>query len=106
VKAIAAPAGVNIQDARRRRRQLFLDHPGKHVLAAMSGALINARLDRLLGSEFVTRFLDDAEARKLERFRQDCLYLDWQDGALHVPAESVTADQAAQYVVLSGEVLR
>jgi len=59
----------------------------------------------VLGTEFVAAFLGDAEAGKLERFRQECLYLDWKDGALHVPAESVSADQAARYVALSGEVL-
>jgi AbiV family abortive infection protein len=105
VEAITAPADVDIHPTRRRRRLLFRDHLAKHVLAAMSGALINARLDRVLGTEFVTRFLDDAEAGKLEGFRQDCLYLDWQDGALHVPAESITSEQAAPYVALSGEVL-
>jgi hypothetical protein len=71
----------------------------------MSGTLINARLDCVLGSEFITRFIDEAEAGKLEGFRQDCLYLAWRDGVLHVPAESVTSEQAARYVALSGEVL-
>jgi AbiV family abortive infection protein len=101
----ALAADVPSQETRRRRTLLFRDHLSKHVLAAMSGALINARLDRVLGTDFVTAFLDDAEAGKLERFRQACLYLDWKDGALHVPTESVSADQAARYVALSGEVL-
>lgn len=105
VEAITAPADVEIHATRRGRRPLFRDHLAKHVLAAMAGALINARLDRVLGIEFVTRFLDDAEAGKLEGFRQDCLYLGWQDGALHVPAESIASEHAARYVALSGEVL-
>lgn len=67
--------------------------------------VINARLDRILGGEFIAQFLDDAEAGKLEGFRQDCLYLGWQNGALHVPAESMTSEQAARYVALSSEVL-
>ena len=104
-EAITAPADVSIHSGQRGRRRLFLDHSSKHILAAMSGALINARLDRVLGGEFITRFLDEAEAGRLEGFRQDCLYLDWRDGALHVPAETVTREQAARYVALSGEVL-
>jgi AbiV family abortive infection protein len=103
VEAITVPADASIPSG--RRRQLFLDHASKHILAAMSGALINARLDRVLGSEFITTFLNDAEARTLEAFRQDCLYLGWRDGKLHIPAESITSAQAARYVALSGEVL-
>ena len=105
VKAITAPANVGIGSRRKGRKPLFRDHTSKHILAAMSGALINARVDRVLGSEFIARFLDDAEGGRLEAFRQDCLYLDWRAGALHVPAESVTCEQAARYVALSGEVL-
>lgn len=104
VEAITVPA-ASIPSGRRRPRRLFLDHASKHILAAMSGALINARLDRVLGSEFIPRFLDEAEEGRLEEFRQDCLYLDRRDGILHVPAESITSEQAARYVALSGAVL-
>jgi AbiV family abortive infection protein len=92
-------------DTEWNRRRLFRDHMTKHVLAAMSGALINARLDRVLGTEFVILVLDKAEAGQLAKFREDCLYLDRKHGVLHVPAESVTSELAAQYVALSGEVL-
>lgn len=105
VEAITAPTDVSIPAGRRGRRRLFLDHVSKHILATMSGTLINARLDRVLGSEFISRFLDDAEAERLEGFRQDCLYLGQRDGKLHIPAESITSEQAARYVALSGEVL-
>jgi AbiV family abortive infection protein len=105
VEAITAPTDVSIHSGGRGRRPLFLEHVSKHILAAMSGALINARLDRVLGSEFITRFLDEAEGGRLEGFRQDCLYLDRRDGELRVPAESVTSERAARYVALSGEVL-
>jgi hypothetical protein len=90
-----APADVSITVGHRGRRRLFLDRVSKHILAAMSGALINARLDRVLGSEFISRFLDDAEAERLEGFRQDCLYLGQRDGKLHIPAESITSVEAA-----------
>jgi hypothetical protein len=51
VEEITAPGDASIPGGRRGQRRLFLDHASKHILAAMSGALINARLDRVLGSE-------------------------------------------------------
>ena len=44
VEAITARADVSIHSGRRGRRRLFLDHASKHILAAMSGALINVLL--------------------------------------------------------------
>ncbi len=92
-------------DTEWSRTRLFRDHITKHVLAAMTGALINARLDRVLGAEFVSSVLDDAETGRLARFREDCLYLGRKNGVLHVPTESVSSKIAARYVALSGEVL-
>lgn len=101
---IRLPANAG-QHTSKGPKKLFVNHSAKHVLAAMSGALINSRLDRVLGIEFVIKFLDDVEAGHLERFRQSCLYLDREGDVLHIPAEQIAPEQAAQYVALSGEVL-
>ena len=87
----------------RCRQRPFRDHFTKHVLAATAGASINARIDRVLGIQFVNAFLDAAENQRLETFRQRCLYLD-HAGGLHIPSATVTRDNAAKYVALAGEL--
>ena len=87
------------------RRKPFLDHFTKSVLAVMSGALINARLDRVVGIDFVIDFLRMAEEGKLEAIRQQCLYLDVKENLLQRPQDAVSAEVASRYVALAGEVL-
>jgi AbiV family abortive infection protein len=88
-----------------RGRKLFYSHTQKLLLAAGAGALINSRLDRILGMPSVIAFLDDAESGRIERLRQSCLYSDADAGQLLLPAERIQPEQAAFFVVLSGEVL-
>lgn len=110
-RTLGADSMDTTSDAARRvmvqwklRSRPFRDHFTKHVLAATAGASVNARLDRLLGMDFVIAFLDDAEQQGLEMFRQSCLYLDRTD-SLHVPSEAIAPDNAAKYVALAGEIL-
>ena len=56
------------------------DHRRKHFIGVMSGALINARLDRVLGKDVIRRVLHEAESDVMERTRQACLYVDMRDG--------------------------
>ena len=86
------------------RNKPFLDHHTKTMLAAMSGALINNRLDRIVGIDFVLDFLANAENGKVEAFRQSCLYLDRKNEALLRPQEFVSADTSSRYVALAGEI--
>lgn len=101
---MASSAGARAQAQWKARDRPFRDHFTKHVMAATAGASVNARIDRLLGMDFVIGFLADAEEQRLERFRQRCLYLDRADD-LHVPSEAVTTEVAAKYVALAGEIL-
>lgn len=86
------------------RKKPFLDHHTKTMLAAMSGALINNRLDRIVGIDFVLEFLANAENGKVEAFRQSCLYLDRKNEELLRPQEFVSADSSSRYIALAGEI--
>jgi AbiV family abortive infection protein len=60
-----------LPSAHPNRRELALySHAKKHMLAAASGALVNSRLDRIVGLPKVVGFLDDVEAKRIESFRQ------------------------------------
>jgi AbiV family abortive infection protein len=83
----------------------FYRHETKHYLAAIAGALVNSRLDRVLGIDFVIAFIEAAETGALERMRRDALYMDRQDGRLLLPMDTISFETAARYVALAGELL-
>lgn len=81
-------------------------HSRKHFIAACSGALVNARMDRLLGIDKVVEFIEDCESGQLEKLRQMCLYADInKEGAVLVPGERIAREQSLFYVCLAGELL-
>jgi AbiV family abortive infection protein len=88
-----------------RKRNPFYSHTQKLLLAAGAGAVVNSRLDRILGMPAVIAFLDDVESGKIEPLRQSCLYSDADGGQLLLPAEQVRPERARFFTVLSGEVL-
>jgi AbiV family abortive infection protein len=88
-----------------KKNNPFYSHTQKHLIAPGAGALVNSRLDRLVGLETLISFLDDVEAEKLESLPQDCLYSDARDGKLHSPSEQIQESQARLYVVIAGELL-
>ena len=89
----------------RRRDNPLYSHTQKHLLAACAGAVVNSRLDRLLGIDNVNRFLSDVESHKVEKLRQACLYAELQERRLHLPYESVSGDSSRFYLVVAGELL-
>ncbi len=80
------------------------DHRKKHFMGVVAGAVINARLDRILGIKNIRRLLQDAESGKIERVRQSCLYIDVIDGTARLPQEQISEDTARFFTVLSGEL--
>lgn len=84
--------------------RLGRDHRKKHFMGVVSGALINARLDRILGEKAVKGLLQDVDSGKIESFRQSCLYIDLVDGNTVLPSDRVAMDEARFYVVLAGEL--
>jgi AbiV family abortive infection protein len=87
------------------RPGVMLSHRKKHSMGVISGAVVNARLDRILGVKAVKRVLQDADSGKIERLRQECLYLDVRDGRVSIPGERVGGDTAKFFIVLAGELM-
>jgi AbiV family abortive infection protein len=80
------------------------DHRMKHFTGVVAGAVINARLDRILGIKNIRRLLQDAESGKIEPLRQSCLYIDMVDGAVRLPEDQISEGTARFFTVLSGEL--
>lgn len=80
-------------------------HRRKHFIAVVSGALINARLDRVLGKDAVRKVLHLAESDELEKVRQSCLYIDLQDGRAVTPSDVIGVERARVLTVLAGEIM-
>lgn len=79
-------------------------HRKKHILGVMAGAIINSRLDRILGHKRINRLLQDTESGKLESLRQACLYVDMVDGVAVTPKQRIDEATARFYVTLAGEL--
>ena len=95
------PAGSSLP----RRKGPFYSHPKKHLLAAGAGAVVNSRLDRILGIDRVIEFLDAVDTGDIERLRQRCIYVEREDTGPYLPYEEIGPEQAKFYTVLSGELL-
>jgi AbiV family abortive infection protein len=80
-------------------------HRRKHFIGVVSGALINARLDRVLGRDVVKKVLHLAESDELEKIRQSCLYIDFLKNKVVTPGEVVDSARAKVFVVLAGELM-
>lgn len=80
-------------------------HRKKHFMGVVSGALINARLERILGKNTVRRMLHEAESNELEKTRQQCLYIDMANGRAVTPIERVGEPRARELTILAGELM-
>ena len=81
------------------------NHRRKHFVGVMSGALFNARLDRVLGKDVIRKILHWGESDELEKMRQSCLYIDMKDGCAVTPEERIDAERARVLTVLAGELI-
>jgi AbiV family abortive infection protein len=93
--------------ANPRRRNPLTSHTKKHFLAACSGALVNSRMDRVLGIEEVNSFISDCETGELEKLRRTCLYTDIDQSRqkILIPMGQIGREQALFYICLAGELL-
>jgi AbiV family abortive infection protein len=101
---LGTPMSATVQGV-GKSRSLLRSHPKKHLLALAAGAVVNSRLDRLVGMDRVVGFIEKAELGGLERLRQDCLYYDLEDGRQHLPYDEVTRTETEFALVLVGELL-
>ena len=101
---LKTPGAVTVMGVGRNRSPLR-SHRKKHILAVAAGAVVNSRLDRLVGMDRVVNFIEQAESGDLERQRQDCLYYDIQNGRQHLPYDEVTRAEAELALVVVGELL-
>lgn len=88
------------------RKTPFYHHSKKHCIAAFNGAIVNARLDKLLGVNRIKSFIDDAANGKLEDLRQSCLYSEPSISTCVIPGNTIRRQDSMEYVVLSGEIMR
>ena len=89
----------------RTKKTVERSHRKKQFIAIMSGALINSRLDRVVGKDAIRKLLHKAESDELERIRQDCLYIDQRNGVVMLPSDVIEPKDARLLTVLSGEVM-
>ncbi len=78
-------------------------HKKKYIMAACQGALVNSRLDHLLGIPDLKEYLAKAESGDLEKLRQGCLYTGVGTGEF--PSDEVTRTVARDLCVFAGEVM-
>lgn len=102
-----AAVKLKTSSANLTERNVLTSHEIKHFLAACAGALINSRMDKILGMERVNSFISDCERGKLEKLRQSCLYVDinQRGNTVLLPTEQITREKALFYTCLAGELL-
>lgn len=83
----------------------FYNHADKHLVAGLGGALINNRLDRIFGVDYINWFLDAAEKGRLEKLRRRYLYSDVANKRLQLPNDLVDQHESLRLVCLAGEVI-
>jgi AbiV family abortive infection protein len=91
-------------DLKRSKNPLY-SHTRKHLLAAGAGAIVNSRLDRVLGENAVIDFLEKTERGEIEELRQACIYTEDRKGTLYIPDEKIDQDLAKHYLILAGEIM-
>lgn len=82
-----------------------MNHRRKHFIGVMSGALINNRLERVLGKDIIRKILHQAESDELEKLRQGCLYIGVMNGETVTPGDLVDDKRARTFTILAGELM-
>lgn len=105
IQAVVGVPGPELPGPTSKTKKSLRSHVHKHYLAACAGAVINSRLDRILGTDRVIAFLECVESGKLEGLRQNALYYEMRGDEQHLPAQAVKVYDAREHVVLASELL-
>lgn len=107
LRQVAREAGhqVKTTDEVKRRGNPFFSHTRKDLLAAGAGAIVNNRLDRILGRGRVIQFLEDVQSGDVEHLRQSALYADLGPEGPIIPKDVISGEKARFYVILAGELM-
>lgn len=84
----------------------FNNHKNKLFIGIMSACLINARLDRILGIEFIEKMLTLSEEKNgFMKLRNSSVYIDYVNGKIVIPNEKIDKELSKKLCVLSGEIM-
>jgi AbiV family abortive infection protein len=84
----------------------FNNHKNKLFIGIMSACLINARLDRILGIEFIEEMLKLSEEKNgFMKLRNSSVYIDYVNGKIVIPNEKIDKELSKKLCVLSGEIM-
>ncbi len=85
--------------------KFFANHKSKLFIGVMSGCLVNARMDRILGIDFINKMIELAESNQLMNLRNSSLYIDYKDGEIFLPNQVIDKELSEKLCVLSGEIM-
>jgi AbiV family abortive infection protein len=87
------------------KKNPLYQHQKKHIFAAAHGALLNHRLDSIIGIDNIKKFLELVESGKIERLRQTCLYSELSADVKITPEEKIEKDEARVFTIIAGELM-
>lgn len=83
----------------------FINHKNKLFIGIMSACLINERVDRILGIEFIEEMLKLSEENGFMSLRNSAVYIDYVNGKTVIPNEAIDEELSKKLCVLSGEIM-
>jgi AbiV family abortive infection protein len=86
--------------------KFFTNHKNKLFIGIMSACLINSRLDRILGIEFIIEMIELSEEKNgFMNLRNSSLYIDYKNGKTLIPNKAIDEELSKKLCVLSGEIM-
>ena len=85
--------------------EFFTSHKKKLSIGIMSACLINERVDRILGIEFIEEMLKLSEENGFMSLRNSAVYIDYVNGKTVIPNEAIDEELSKKLCVLSGEIM-
>ena len=86
-------------------KDFFTSHNKKLSIGIMSACLINERVDRILGIEFIEEMLKLSEENGFMSLRNSAVYIDYVNGKTVIPNEAIDEELSKKLCVLSGEIM-